>query len=320
MDFAEANSGIRGRGVPLDVAVEAQRLYDPNFGTATTRKEAAKDNKDPRRVFVVHGRNEKIRAAFFSFLRALSLDPIEWSQAIAATGKATPYTGEAIDKALEGAVAVVVLLTPDDEVRLSEDLWTPSDGDDEKLPQRQARPNVLFEAGMAFGRKPERTLLVEVGTVKRFSDVGGRHVVRLSNAPEKRQEVASRLKNAGCAVSTSGTDWLKTGDFDLKPPEIGASTNEPPRSDDKLSIFAREILHEGTLDDKRTILAVPTGRGLQIQANGKRWAAEGARDEAEKAEDIRNLERMGLIERAGKNSYRVTNKGFQAAGESPLPS
>jgi hypothetical protein len=344
---------------------------------------------------VVHGRNEKIRSGFFDFLRALGLNPIEWSEAIAATGKASPYIGEVLDKAFRSAAAVVVLLTPDDEVRLSEELWSSDEKDDERLYQRQARPNVLFEAGMSFGRNPDQTLLVEVGSLKRFSDVGGRHTVRLSNAAKTRHEVANRLKNAGCDVVTTGNDWLTAGDFDLNSTEIGAAPDEPPtrsteettekivdlnypkdnpalsvladvgyelrwcfetdvarevdiegwsvvqsreagklftfrlkdrpydqilvmrRSGDKLSIFAREILREGTLDDRRTILAVPTGRGLLIQANGKRWAAENARDEAEKAEDLRSLERMGLIEKYRENSYQVTSKGFQVAGESP---
>ena len=31
--------------------------------------------------------------------------------------------------------------------------------------------------------------------------------------PEKRNDLAQRLKTAGCEVDTSGTDWLKAGDF-----------------------------------------------------------------------------------------------------------
>ena len=68
---------------------------------------------------------------------------------------------------------------------------------------------------MAFGTDPIRTLLIEVGNVKAFSDVAGRHVIRLSNAPEKRKEIAGRLKTAGCDVSTIGDDWLNVGDFNV---------------------------------------------------------------------------------------------------------
>jgi hypothetical protein len=46
---------------------------------------------------------------------------------------------------------------------------------------------------MAFGTHPDRTILVEVGHVKSFSDVAGRHVVKLSNSAQKRNEIAERL-------------------------------------------------------------------------------------------------------------------------------
>ena len=168
---------------------------------------------DTRKVFVVHGRDIRLRDDFFNFLRALSLQPIEWSEALKLTGKATPYIGEALESAFKNAQAVIVLLSPDDEVRLSPDLWEPKEDETEKDFKLQARPNVLFEAGMAFGSHPERTLLIEIGEVKAFSDVAGRHVVRLSDSPKKRNEIVERLRTAGCAVSTSGNDWLSTGSF-----------------------------------------------------------------------------------------------------------
>jgi predicted nucleotide-binding protein len=155
---------------------------------------------NPKQVFVVHGRDDRLRRDFFSFLRALKLEPLEWSEALRLTGKAAPYIGEILDKAFDSAQAVVVLLTPDDEVRLVPDLWLSDVEDTEKSLLLQARPNVLFEAGMAFGRNPDRTLLVQVGQVKAFSDVAGRHVVRLTNAPESRQDIAERLRTDGCTV------------------------------------------------------------------------------------------------------------------------
>lgn len=168
---------------------------------------------DPKTVFVAHGRNEAARNAIFTFLRSIGLHPLEWSEAVAATGKGTPYIGEILDAAYTRAQAVLVLMTPDDEGRLREFFRKPEDPQHEVELTPQARLNVLFEAGMAMGRFPERTILVELGHLRPFSDIGGRHVIRLDNTTQKRQELAQRLENAGCKVSLKGTDWHTAGDF-----------------------------------------------------------------------------------------------------------
>jgi len=165
-------------------------------------------------VFVVHGRNEAIRRALFQFLRAVGLNPIEWRKAIELTGKPSPYVGEILDAAFRHAVAVVVLFTPDDEARLKSEFLNRRDRADERELTGQARPNVLFEAGMAFGRNPDATVLVQVGELRSMSDIAGRHIVHLTNAAESRQELVIKLANAGCNVATEGkTDWLSEGDF-----------------------------------------------------------------------------------------------------------
>lgn len=84
--------------------------------------------KNAKKVFVVHGRNVGARDAMFGFLRAIGLEPIEWSSAISATGSASPYIGQALDAAFELAQAVVVLLTPDDVAYLRPEY---ANGDDD---------------------------------------------------------------------------------------------------------------------------------------------------------------------------------------------
>lgn len=179
----------------------------------------ASSEKRGSAVFVVHGRNEALRRSMFDFLRAIGLQPIEWTQAVALTGKGSPYIGEVLDAAFNEASAVVVLMTPD-EVAYLQPQYGRGDNDPEIQPAPQARPNVLFEAGMALGRDQERTILVEVGDVRPFSDVGGRHVVRLGNTVASRQALAMRLQTAGCAVDLSGQDWHTAGDF-TPPPAPG---------------------------------------------------------------------------------------------------
>ena len=149
----------------------------------------------------------------FAFLRSVDVKPIEWTSAIALSKKAAPYVGEILDAAFAKARAIVILMTPDDLAQLRPDLLQPSDKPYERLLTGQARPNVLFEAGMAFATHPDRTVIAQLGTVREFSDVAGRHVVHMSNEYARRQELVTKLRNAGCDVDTTGTDWVNAGNF-----------------------------------------------------------------------------------------------------------
>jgi predicted nucleotide-binding protein len=201
------------RGPPLTVSVVTTLVGNAHLEERTAVA-AETDTQDPRKVFVIHGRNDKARRGLFEFLRSIGLDPIEWSEATRLTRKGSPYIGQILDAAFGAAQAVVVLQTPDDVAYLHESLAAA--GDPDCSPQMQPRPNVLFEAGLAMGRDEDRTVIVEMGQIRVFSDIHGRHVVRLDNSLKKRQELATRLETAGCAVRTSGSDWHEAGD--LTPP------------------------------------------------------------------------------------------------------
>jgi len=170
---------------------------------------------DSRTVFVVHGRNRQLAESVCSFLRAIDLRPLLFSDGVVATGKAAPYVGEVLDALFSQAQAVVVLFTPDDEARLRPDLVSPTDPAHEKDLTYQARPNVIFEAGMALARDAQRTVLVEIGTLRPFSDIGGRHVVRLANDSVSRHEFARRLGVAGCPINLTHIGWHTAGNFDV---------------------------------------------------------------------------------------------------------
>lgn len=168
------------------------------------------------KVFVVHGRNMKIRNSMFLLLKEIGLEPIEWSEAREATGKPTPYVGEILDKAFNIAQAVVVLFTPDDIAKIKEEFLDEHDSMDEKHLTDQARLNVIFEAGMSMGRDPDRTIMVEIGRMRPFSDIGGRHVLKLDDSEHMRRELVNRLKTAGCPVKIQNDNWKTQGDFSIK--------------------------------------------------------------------------------------------------------
>ncbi len=169
---------------------------------------------DPRKVFVVYGRNTALRKAMFAFLRAIDLEPMEWGQVLKSAVQSSPYVGDALDHAFPQATATVVLLSGDDVARLGSAFLQPNDNNDERNLTPQARPNVLFEAGMAFGRSPQNVVLVSVGHVRPFSDIAGRYVLYMNDTVAARQDLAERLEHAGCAVDIKGkSDWHMAGDF-----------------------------------------------------------------------------------------------------------
>ncbi|HEY8722128.1 nucleotide-binding protein [Pengzhenrongella sp.] len=235
---------------------------------------------DARSVFVVHGCNEALRRAMFDFLRSINLSPMEWSHALQLTGEGSPYIGQVLDAALSSAAAIVVLMTPD-EIAYLQPQFGHGDSDPETKPAAQARPNVLFEAGMALGRDPRRTVLVEVGRVRPFSDVAGRHAVRLSNDVAHRQELATRLETAGCEVDLKGTDWHTTGDFTAPSPpgerlplgrRLPSNTTTRKAIDFDLKYFDRggnrigklQIVNRGTETAFDVDVALPGDASLQL--------------------------------------------------------
>jgi predicted nucleotide-binding protein len=162
-------------------------------------------------VMVVYGQDEETRLDMFSFLRSLHLQPIEWNDAVKQTRKASPYVGEILTTAFSMAQAFLVLMTPDEQAVLRPELRkTSRDGD----VAFQPRPNVILEAGMALASDDARTILVSTGPLRGMSDLDGRHLIRLNNTAERRNDLVQRLKVAGCDPKTDGTDWIRTGNFE----------------------------------------------------------------------------------------------------------
>ena len=267
---------------------------------------------DARAVFVVHGRDEKLTASMFALLRALDLRPREWTELVQATGRGSPYNGEVVERALEIAQGIVVMLTPDDETRLRSDLC---EKPDEGNLERQPRPNVLIELGMALARCEERTVIVEFGKMRGASDIHGRNVVRVSNDNKWRNALASRLETCGCDVKKTGDSWLDVGDFTL-PSEIAAAAIEPRGSDaaaaepDHLIESERQLLRAAASDGH--IFNSPMNYGDRIFAGDQPFF--DPTDPAIAAaylEAIESLISKGLVKSDGEDNWRLTKKGFE---------
>jgi predicted nucleotide-binding protein len=171
---------------------------------------------DRTTVMVIYGHDTEANTALFDWLRAIGLRPREWGQLVHASGSTSPYIGHVLEEAFRSAQAVIAYFTPDEHVIARtpppEDRFTPPKSEN---PWRlQARPNVLFEAGMALVTHPERTVLAVLGDQELPSDLAGRHYIRLSHTrPQPLNDLATRLQHAGCDIDLSGSDWLNAARF-----------------------------------------------------------------------------------------------------------
>jgi hypothetical protein len=166
-----------------------------------------------KRVFVVYGRDSALAKSFFDLLYAVGLQPLEWERLVGPTGTTAPFLGEVVRMAPHLAQANLVLLSPDDIVELHQDLFLQSDHPYERAQAGQARPNVLFELGLAYMAYPARTVIVEVGQLRPIADLAGLNVIRFDGSAPAVMKVIRRLVQAGCPADTSGESWLDPGRF-----------------------------------------------------------------------------------------------------------
>jgi predicted nucleotide-binding protein len=245
--FADAfRSGLGSARAMLQSRIDEIIQFWPEPDVTTNSNSPAAGPKHPELVFVIHGR--QLLGDFHAFLRALGLRPLEWSKARNLTGRPNPYTWEIVDKALSEAGAIVALLTPDDEARLEPHLWSEHEGALEKEYLSQPRQNVLFEAGVAYGRAPERTILIRVGSHRPMSDLAGHHILQLDDSAQSRQAVADALRTAGCPVDVTGADWFRSGKFSLAEQRKGT----------RMEIETVSVEAEQTKEDAATLLLLKT--------------------------------------------------------------
>jgi predicted nucleotide-binding protein len=166
---------------------------------------------DRKKVFVIHGRNLAARKQMGIFLRALELQPINFDDLRANLG-GTPTIADIVMAGMQQAHGVVALFTADEYAALRPELRNAEAG--EAVERWQSRPNVLFEAGIAFGIDRKRVVIVKLGNVSLPSDFGGIHVLSPTNDPTgHRNTLRNTLNGMGCDVG-DGSDWMKDGDFD----------------------------------------------------------------------------------------------------------
>lgn len=215
-------SAVHAQAMAVAPAFDLGGMFS-GAGVASTSGEEMAPPANPTAVFVVHGRDTEAKDAIWDYLKELGLHPLDWEEdLVVQTGQGTPLVSEILDVAFARAQAVVVLMTPDDLVQLHPGLILDGERDFESVQAGQPRPNVLFEAGMAFGHSPTRTILVEIGDLRPVSDLGGRHTVRIGTV-ETLRGLALRLQAAGCDVNLESDAIANVARFS----QLGARSRKP---------------------------------------------------------------------------------------------
>lgn len=206
------------RNILFDYLLDYEkRFIESNFQETVLTEGKTNIMPDPRKVFVVYGRNRKAYEAMVLFLQAIGLEAIDFYELKTRVG-GSAFVGNIVRKGMDEAQAVIVLYTPDEYASLHPHLCDQHDSEQEKN-RWQPRQNVILEAGMALAISEERTILVVFGNVSLPSDLHGRHYVRLSNSSNSREQLRALLAGSavGCSVDFSKTTLHNTalaGDFE----------------------------------------------------------------------------------------------------------
>ena len=126
------------------------------------------------------------------------MNPLGWETLVRATGSAAPYLRDVIMQGIAMAQAAVVLMTPDDVVRLHPDLYGKREKEHEIAVTMQARPNVILELGMALATYADRTIVLYAGSHRPMADLEGLNYIDLTGDKECLEKIIERLGTAGC--------------------------------------------------------------------------------------------------------------------------
>ena len=169
------------------------------------------------KVFIIHGRDLEARAELAKFLRSIGLEDMPFED-VASSLPPNPFVADVVREGIRRAAAVIAIFTPDEHSVFHDPATAASPTAAPGETRWQARPNVIFEAGIALGCAREKTILTAVGNdVKLFSDLLGVHLIRLDSATAK-QSLFNQLRGipglaAAMTAAPGAMGDAASGDF-----------------------------------------------------------------------------------------------------------
>ena len=185
IQFALDNPGAMTAEKQLFAAFLLEQLAA--LGGQPEARPIARGSRDPKRVFVVHGRNQQVKEAVVAYLLQLQLEPVVLhDQPNMGRHLLTKFIEEA-----ELATFAVVLMTDDD-----------IGGRDSDSVRPRARQNVILELGYFLSRLGQSNVcaLVSPG-LETPSDFDGIVYVPIDDADRWRVELARELEAAKLPVA-----------------------------------------------------------------------------------------------------------------------
>jgi len=229
----------------------------------------------PKRVFIIHGHDKAAHSTLSKFIKSLGLTELVFERVADEFDDPNPFIAEVVMKGIEIADAVIALFTPDEQAALYSPVTAEAPGRDEA--RWQPRPNVIFEAGVALGLAPERTILVTLGSdIHLFSDLSGKHFIDLTKDAAKE-----RLRRKLCRV-------LKINDFETRPNWTAASVSGDFHAClqkrweyfDELDELEKELRDTTVYGKKKTLFDIIHSIALANPgAKWENWTSENFMDE-----------------------------------------
>lgn len=168
----------------LDTAILYLKSYQPEISSTEKQKSTPTQSiTNTNSIFIVHGRNDGVKAQVSNLLLKLGLNPIILHE--------QTNQGKTIIEKFEtnaNVSAAIVLFTDDDLGKYK---------DDENLESR-ARQNVIFEAGYFIGKLGRsKTIILNSPNIKIPSDLQGYVYIELDNKERWHFDLARELKGIG---------------------------------------------------------------------------------------------------------------------------
>jgi Predicted nucleotide-binding protein containing TIR-like domain len=227
----------------------------------------------PKRIFIIYGHDQAAYATLRKFIKSLGLTELAFERVADEFDDPNPFIAEVVMKGIDIADAVIALFTPDERAAL----YSPDTADAANSEARwQPRPNVIFEAGVALGLAPERTILVTLGSdIRLFSDLSGKHFIDLtgSGAKERLRRKLSRVLKVDFQTKPNWLVASVSGDFE-------ACLRKRWEYYDELDDLEKELRNTAPYGKKKSLFDIVQSVAVaNLGTKWEKWTSEDFMDE-----------------------------------------